>query len=239
MDTFELIKLAQDGDKLACDTLVRENMGLIWSVVRRFSNRGYELDDLFQIGAMGLVKCIYKFDLNYDVKFSTYAVPMIIGEIKRFIRDDGMIKVSRSLKELAIKGKYMQEQIAKETGEMPTISEVARRLETTVEDLAIALEANKDVESLYSTVYQGDGTPVFLIDKIEQAVDTEEKIVDSISLKEVMKKLSEKEKKIIELRYFKDRTQSQVAEAVGVSQVQVSRIEKKVLKNMRNIMISS
>ncbi len=238
MDTFELIKLAQTGDRQACDTLVKENMGLIWSVVRKFSNRGYELDDLFQIGAMGLVKCINKFDLNYDVKFSTYAVPMIIGEIKRFIRDDGMIKVSRTLKELAIKGKYTQEQIAKETGEMPTISEVARRLEVDVEDLALALEANKEVESLYATVYQGDGTPVFLIDKIEQDSDSEEKIVDSISLQEVIDRLSPKERRIIELRYFKDKTQSQVALEVGVSQVQVSRIEKKVLENMRKTMIT-
>ncbi len=237
MDTFELIKLAQTGDREACDTLVKENMGLIWSVVRRFSNRGYELDDLFQIGAMGLVKCINKFDLNYDVKFSTYAVPMIIGEIKRFIRDDGMIKVSRTLKELAIKGKYIQEQIAKETGEAPTISYVAKRLEVSVEDLTLALEANKEVESLYATVYQGDGTPVFLIDKIQQNANSEEKIVDSISLREVMDRLNPKERQIIELRYFKDKTQSQVALEVGVSQVQVSRIEKKVLENMRKTMI--
>ncbi len=236
MDTFELIKLAQKGDREACDTLVRENMGLIWSVVRKFSNRGYELDDLFQIGAMGLVKCINKFDLSYDVKFSTYAVPMIIGEIKRFIRDDGIIKISRSLKELAIKGKYVQEQILKERGETPTISEVAMRLEVDVEDLALALESNREVESLYATVYQGDGSPVFLIDKIEQGSNNEEKIVDSISLNEVIEKLPPKEKQIIELRYFKDKTQSQVALEVGVSQVQVSRIEKKVLENMRRIM---
>lgn len=239
MDTFELIKLAQAGDREACDTLVKENMGLIWSVVRKFSNRGYELDDLFQIGAMGLVKCINKFDLNYEVRFSTYAVPMIIGEIKRFIRDDGMIKVSRSLKELAIKGKYAQEQIAKETGEIPTLSEVARFLEVDIEDLGLALEANKEVESLYATVYQGDGSPVFLIDKIEQATNSEEKIVDSISLKEVIDRLSPKERQIIELRYFKDKTQSQVALEVGVSQVQVSRIEKKVLESMRKTMITN
>ncbi len=237
MDTFELIKLAQTGDREACDILVKENMGLIWSIVRKFSNRGYELDDLFQIGAMGLIKCINKFDLSYDVKLSTYAVPMIIGEIKRFIRDDGIIKVSRTLKELAIKGKYTQEQIIKETGETPTISEVARRLEVSVEDLQLALEANKDVESLYATVYQGDGSPVFLIDKIQQQTNSEETIVDNISLKEVIEKLNPKEKTIIELRYFKDKTQSEVAKEVGVSQVQVSRIEKKVLENMRRIMV--
>ncbi len=236
MDTFELIKLAQNGDREACDTLVKENMGLIWSVVRKFSNRGYELDDLFQIGAMGLVKCINKFDLSYDVKFSTYAVPMIIGEIKRFMRDDGIIKISRSLKELAIKGKYVQEQILKERGETPTLSEIALQLEVDVEDLALALESNREVESLYATVYQGDGSPVFLIDKIEQGSNNEEKIVDSISLNEVIEKLPPKERQIIELRYFKDKTQSQVAQEVGVSQVQVSRIEKKVLESMRKIM---
>ncbi len=237
MDTFELIKMAQAGDKEACDKLVRDNVGLVWSVVRKFSNRGYELDDLFQIGAIGLIKCINKFDLEYDVKFSTYAVPMIIGEIKRFIRDDGIIKVSRSLKELAIKGKYIQEKIAKETGNTPTISEIAKQLEVEVEDLTLALEANREVESLYATVYQGDGSPVFLIDKIEHQTNNEEHIVDSISLQEVIEKLNEKERTIIELRYFSDKTQNEVAKEVGVSQVQVSRIEKKVLENMRRTLV--
>lgn len=237
MDTFELIKLAQSGDSEACDKLVRDNVGLVWSVVRRFSNRGYELDDLFQIGAIGLIKCINKFDLEYDVKFSTYAVPMIIGEIKRFIRDDGMIKVSRSLKELAIKGKYVQERIAKEKGALPTISEVAKELGVDIEDLALALEANKEVESLYATVYQGDGSPVFLIDKIEHITNNEDIIVDNISLQEVIEKLNAKEKKIIELRYFSDKTQNEVAKEVGVSQVQVSRIEKRVLETMRRTLM--
>lgn len=233
-DILDLIKLAQNGDKNALETIVETNSGLIWSVVRRFLNRGYDSDDLFQIGSIGLLKCIKKFDVNYEVKFSTYAVPMIMGEIKRFLRDDGIIKVSRPLKEMATKAKYMKDVITKEKNEEPTINEIAVALDVSVEDLVLALEADREVESLYSTVYQNDGKSVYLIDKLEFKGDNSEKIVDNIVLKEVIDSLEEREREIILLRYFKDKTQNEVAKIIGVSQVQISRIEKKILSKIRN-----
>lgn len=231
--TLELIKLAQNGDKTAEENILEENKGLIWSIVRRFTNRGYEAEDLFQIGAIGLIKCIKKFDLSYEVKFSTYAVPMIMGEIKRFLRDDGMIKVSRPLKEIAVKAKYMQDLLTKQKGNEPSVDELASALEIEVGDLILALEADKEVESLYSTVYQSDGNPVFLIDKLDIKEDENEKLVENIVLKQFIEKLEPREREIINLRYFSDKTQTEVAKKIGVSQVQISRIEKKILKKLR------
>ncbi len=231
--TLELIQRVQQGDKECKEQLVQENMGLIWSIVRKFTNRGYEADDLFQIGAIGLLKCINKFDLNYDVKFSTYAVPMIMGEIKRFIRDDGMIKVSRPLKEIAVKAKYMQESLQSKNGRTPTVLELAEALEVDVEDLVMAMEAGREVESLYATVHQGDRGPIYLIDKLDQSEGTDGDMVDIIALREIINKLKPKERQIVMLRYFQDKTQTEIAKEIGVSQVQVSRIEKKVLKTIR------
>ena len=231
--TLELIKLAQEGDKKAKESIINENVGLIWSIVRRFTNRGYEAEDLFQIGSIGLLKCIEKFDLSYDVKFSTYAVPMIMGEIKRFIRDDGMIKVSRPLKEMAAKARYIREQIIQKEGREPTIQELAKLIEVSAEELALAMEAGMEVESLYSTIHQGDGNPVYLIDKLEQTQFCDENMVDMIALKQIIGQLEEKERQIIIMRYFADKTQAQVAKIIGISQVQVSRIEKKILKILR------
>jgi RNA polymerase sporulation-specific sigma factor len=231
--TLELIKKVQDGDIHAKETIVEENLGLIWSVVRKFTNRGHDADDLFQIGAIGLLKCIDKFDLSFNVKFSTYAVPMIMGEIRRFLRDDGMIKVARPLKELSKKAKYMQENLIKQNGKDPTISELAAALDTNVEELVVAMESVIDVESLYTTIHQGDGTPVYLIDKLDQKQGSNNNMIEKIALKEVIDKLKPKEKQIIIMRYFYDKTQTEVAKEIGVSQVQVSRIEKKVLKIMR------
>ncbi len=235
--TLELIKLAQNGDKSALEKLVADNVGLVWSVVRRFTNRGYEADDLFQIGSIGLIKCINKFDTNFEVKFSTYAVPMIMGEIKRFLRDDGLIKVARPIKELASKARYMKEDLQKSLGREPTLSELATALSVSMEDLIMALESNTTVDSIYSTVHQGETGEVYLIDKLEQEDGFDECTVDVLSLKEVLADLSERERQIIELRYFQDKTQSEVGKAIGVSQVQVSRIEKRVLKNLRKILI--
>ncbi len=236
-EVYSLIIEAQKGSNEAKDTLVQKNMGLIWSVVKRFTNRGYEPDDLFQIGAIGLIKCINKFDIKYDVKFSTYAVPMIIGEIKRFLRDDGVVKVSRSVKDLAIKAKYETEKISKKEGRTPSISELSEILNVDIDDLIVALEAGREVESLYSTIHQGDGSNIYLIDKMVSNENNEETIVDHLALKQVINNLEEKEKKIIELRYFNDKTQSEVAKTVGISQVQVSRIEKKVLLKIRNNLV--
>ena len=232
--TLEMIVQSQNGDKNARDKLVEENTGLVWSVVKRFMGRGYEADDLFQIGSIGLMKCIDKFDVNFGVKFSTYAVPMIMGEIKRFLRDDGMIKVSRPLKEMAIKAKYMQENLQQQTGKVPTITEIATALEIDVEELAHAMDAGTDVESLYAVVHQGDGNPVYLLDKLEMnTYDHGTALVDRIALRESITKLDPKERQVIIMRYFQDKTQSQIATAIGVSQVQVSRIEKRVLKTLK------
>ena len=231
--TLALIKRAQEGDDAAAEQLIKENSGLIWSVVKKFAKRGYEPDDLYQIGAIGLLKCIRKFDSSYDVKFSTYAIPMIIGEINRFLRDDGLIKISRPMKELATKARYVQEQLTARLGRQPTISELAQEVGAEVEDLVVAMEAGMDVESLHATIYQGDGSPIYLIDKLAQNVDSGDKAITVMALKQLIGRLKQKERQVIVLRYFQDKTQMEVAKAIGVSQVQVSRIEKKVLAALR------
>jgi RNA polymerase sporulation-specific sigma factor len=230
---MELIKEAQLGNQMARTQLVEENIGLIWSIVKRFTNRGYEMDDLFQIGSIGLIKAIDKFDLTYDVKFSTYAVPMILGEIKRFLRDDGIIKVSRSLKEIANKTRVTKELLNNRFGREPSIDEIAEELGITVEEIVMALESNAEVESLYKTIHQGDGNPIFLIDKLERSEDENERMLDKIALREIIKNLNPKEKEIIVLRYFKDKTQTEIANQIGISQVQVSRLEKKILSQIK------
>lgn len=236
-DAIRLIEAAHQGDKEARDRLVTENMGLIWSIVRRFSGRGYELEDLFQIGSIGLLKAIDKFDTNYEVKFSTYAVPMIQGEIKRFLRDDGMVKVSRTLKENGWKVKKAAEQLAFQLGRDATLEEIAATTELSVEDIIMAMEANEEVESIYRTVYQGDGNEIYLLDKIESREDGSlgqtESLLNHMMIEQLLEELSEEEKKLIILRYFKEKTQTEVARELGISQVQVSRLEKKILLRMR------
>jgi len=234
VDTLELIKLSKEGDKEARDRVVTENVGLVWSIVRRFANRGYEMEDLFQIGSIGLIKAIDKFDSSYNVKFSTYAVPMITGEIKRFLRDDGMIKVSRSLKETATKIRVLRERFGNEHGREPTIEEIEKELNISKEELIMAIETGSEVESLYKTIYQGDQSPIYLIDKLAETKDECENLVDKLALREIIASLGEKEQEIIKLRYFKDRTQTDIAKELGISQVQVSRLEKRILKIMRD-----
>ena len=234
MDTLELIKLTKEGNKEARDKIVNDNVGLVWSIVRRFTNRGHEIEDLFQIGSIGLIKAIDKFDFSYGVKFSTYAVPMITGEIKRFLRDDGMIKVSRSLKETASKIRAVREKYNSKVGRDPTLDEVEEELNIDRDIIVMALETSSQVESLYKTIYQGDGSPIYLIDKLTEAEDEEEKIIDNIALESIIDSLDEKEREIIRLRYFKDRTQTDIANELGISQVQVSRLENKILKTMRD-----
>ena len=233
--TLELIVRAQDGDEEAKNQLVHENMGLVWSLVRRFSGRGYEMDDLFQIGCIGLLKSIDKFDLSFNVKFSTYAVPMIVGEIKRFLRDDGMIKVSRSLKETAYKARVLKDELIRELNREPTISELAAGLDMAVEDVVEALESSVDVESLSAVVYQGDGKPVTLSDKIDESPTPQNNLVDKLLLTEVIDRLLPIERQLIMMRYFEDHTQTEIAEALNISQVQVSRIEKRILKKMKEM----
>ena len=187
--TIELIKLAKEGDRKAREQVATENLGLVWSVVRRFAGRGHELEDLYQIGCIGLMKCIDKFDPAYDVKFSTYAVPMIMGEIKRFLRDDGMVKVSRSLKETAYKVYSVREQMMNEHGIEPTIEELASSLEIEKEDIVLALEAGSEVESIYKTIYQNDGNSIYLIDKLVSSEDESRQAVDRLALEELLGQL--------------------------------------------------
>ena len=232
-ETICLINQAHQGDKTARDMLVTENMGLVWSIVRRFGGRGCEMEDLFQIGTIGLMKAIDKFDPSFDVKFSTYAVPMIAGEIKRFLRDDGMIKVSRPLKELGIRVKSVREKMAKTTGREPTIEEIAEALGTSREEVAASLEAGAEVESLYRPMNSGDSDGACLLDRLEEEESQQEKLLDRMVLRELLTGLEEKEKEIILRRYYLGQTQTRIATDLGISQVQVSRLEKRILKNMR------
>src|SRR5690625_4043275 len=226
----ELLFQSQKGNKEARDFLVEQNVRLVWSVVQRFINRGYDPDDLFQIGSIGLIKSIDKFDLSYDVRFSTYAVPMIIGEIQRFIRDDGSIKVSRSLKETANKIRRKKDELTKELNRSPTVLEISMALDISPEEAVHALEAAKSPQSIHQTVFENDGDPITLLDQI---ADENSDWFDKLSLEEAIRNLSERERLIVYLRYYKDQTQSIVAERLGISQVQVSRLEKKILEDMK------
>ncbi len=231
--TIALIQRSHNGDEEARAQLVEENTGLVWCIVKRFYNRGAEAEDLFQIGSIGLLKAIDKFDLSYDVKFSTYAVPMISGEIKRFLRDDGMIKVSRSLKELAHRAYSCEAVMQEKLGRDPTVTELAEELGVETEELTMALEASGDIESLHKPIYQKEGQEIRLMDKLPQKEEGEEKILDHMLLKQLLSYLDKEERQLIYLRYFADQTQSQVGKQMGISQVQVSRMEKKILKNLR------
>lgn len=226
----DYIRKSQEGDKNARDLLVEKNIRLVWSVVQRFINRGYDPDDLFQIGCIGLIKSIDKFDLSYDVRFSTYAVPMIIGEIQRFIRDDGSIKVSRSLKEIANKIRKKKDELTKTLSRSPTIHEIAEALDITPEEVAHAEEAAKNPHSIHDTVFENDGDPIYLLDQI---ADNDTNWFDKLTLQEAIRGLNDRERLIVYLRYYKDKTQSEVADRLGISQVQVSRLEKKILKDMK------
>ncbi len=231
--TIALIKRSHEGDEEARTQLVEENVGLIWCVVKRFYGRGAEAEDLFQIGSIGLLKAIDKFDLSYDVKFSTYSVPMISGEIKRFLRDDGMIKVSRSLKELAYKAYFAKEELQEKLGRDPTLEELAMELQVEKEELAMAMESAGEVESLYKPIYQQDGNEIQLMDKLEEKEVQEEKIINRMLLKQLLEHLQKEERQLIYMRYFANKTQSEVGKTLGISQVQVSRLEKKILSYLR------
>lgn len=232
-ETIKLIQRSQNGDEFAKSTLVNHNLGLVKSVLKRFLNRGYDAEDLYQIGCMGLLKAIQKFDTSFEVRFSTYAVPMIMGEIRRFLRDDGIIKVSRSLKQIATTANMAKEKLTKELGRDPTLKELSIEINIEKEDIIMALDANTKPNYLYDVIHESDGSPIHLIDSIpsnEGGLD----IADSIALKEILRKLEPRERQIIVLRYFKDKTQKQIGDLLGISQVQVSRIEKKVLENMKD-----
>jgi len=233
MDTLTLINRAHQGDKLARDKILIENTGLIWSIVRRFLNRGHEGEDLFQIGCIGMLKAIDRFDTEFDVAFSTYAVPMIAGEIRRFIRDDGIVKISRKIKENQMKIMHQREIYINEKKQEPTIEELEKVCDLTKEEIVMAMDASRNVESIDKEMYSKDSAYT-LMDLTEDDTNIEETVLNKIMVQQLMDMLESKERKIINLRYFKNKTQSQVAKEMGMTQVQVSRLEKKILNSMRN-----
>ncbi|MBE7013136.1 MAG: RNA polymerase sporulation sigma factor SigF [Ruminococcaceae bacterium] len=232
-NTPELISRAKNGDKAAREQIIEENLGLVRSIVYKFSNRGYEAEDLFQIGCMGIVKAVDKFDTTYNVRFSTYAVPMIMGEIKRFMRDDGIIKVSRSLKELSAKAFAVKEKAEKELGKSVSISEISERLGESPEKVVMAMEATLPPESIYKPVSEGDKSDIYLADKLSSNSLDEDTVVDNLTLRQHINELCERDKKLILLRYFKGKTQREISCILGISQVQVSRLEKKILTELK------
>lgn len=231
----QLLRRAREGDKSAKDALVSANLGLVHHIVKRFIGRGVETEDLFQIGSIGLLKAVEHFNMEFGVQFSTYAVPMIQGEIKRFLRDDGMIKVSRSIKENGIKISRAVNEYMQQYGKEPTVLELSDMTKLSDEDIVMAMEASNDVESLYKTIPGNEGNEQFLVDKLSGRVNEEEKIIDTVLLKQLLNMLSQVEKDLLKARYFEDKTQVQVAMELGISQVQVSRLEKKILMGLRKI----
>ena len=235
------IKKAQSGDEGALENLIKNNNGLIWSIVKRFYGRGYESEDLYQIASLGFIKSIKRFNSDFDVKLSTYAVPYMIGEIKRYIRDDGPVKVSRSIKDLGIKVRELQKEIMDKKGEEIKIKEIAKELKVNVEDVILAIEATNSVESIENSkhINNRDGKSINLLDTLSTGKNEEETITNKLVIGQLIKDLKERDKKLILLRYYKEKTQAQVADILGISQVQVSRIEKKILENMKNKMLMS
>lgn len=232
-ENSKLIALAKAGDQQIMNRVIEMNLPLVASISKKFLNRGYDYEDIFQIGSIGLVKAINNFDNSFNVKFSTYAVPMIIGEIKRFIRDDGIIKVSRNVKTLARKIHFDKEALTKKLNREPTIDELSKYSGVEKEEILFAIESAASMQYLYDTIHQDDGAPVLLIDKLSEKGEDDTDMINRIALKEALRSLDSKGRQIIMLRYFKDKTQVQVAKMLGISQVQVSRIEKKVLVLMK------
>ena len=224
---------AKNGNQEIMAKLIEEDNGLIWSIVKRFKERGYDLEDLYQIGSIGFIKSIKRFDESFDVKLSTYAVPYILGEIKRFIRDDGSVKVSRSIKELSVKIRDIQNKCLKEEGREATLQEISKELKVNKEEITLALDSLMPTVSIYENTYNDDEDGISFIDTLSTNVDEQEQLVNKLTIKNILEQLNEREKQIILLRYFKNRTQTEVAKILGISQVQVSRIEKKTLKQIK------
>lgn len=232
--TLALITKSQQGDKKARDTVFEENTGLIYSVAKRFVGRGVEMEDLIQIGSIGLLKAVDHFNASFEVKFSTYAVPMIAGEIKRYLRDDGILKVSRSLKENCVRIYSAREKLEKELGREPVMEEIAQSAQLSVDEVVMSLESGAEVESLHKIIYQGDGNDISLIDRLQEKENGQDAALNRIFLDEILKKLDARERQLIYMRYFKDMTQTEIAAEIGISQVQVSRMEKRILKQLKD-----
>lgn len=240
-EDIQKIEKAQSGDKKALEELIEENNGLIWSIVKRFYGRGHEPEDLYQIGCLGFIKSIKRFNTDFEVKLSTYAVPYMIGEIKRYIRDDGPVKVSRSIKDLGIKIRELQREKMNKQGREPKIQEIAKELKVDLDDVILAMEATNSVESIEGTkhINNKDGKSISLLDTLSTENNEEESITNKLAIGQLIKDLKDREKEIILLRYYKEKTQAQVAKILGISQVQVSRLERKILENMRRKMTMS
>ena len=232
---MKIIERAQNGSKEDMTKLIEDNSRLVWSIVRRFNGRGYDIEDLYQIGSIGLIKAIQRFDTSFEVRLSTYAVPYILGEIKRFIRDDGLIKISRSIKELNIKIIELQKEYLNKYGKEITLEQLAKELKTSKEDIAMALDSARPVNSIEDSQYRDNKTDktISLIDQLSSGKDEENEITNRIAIKKLISELKDNEKEVILLRYYKGKTQMQVAKILGITQVQVSRIERKVLDNMK------
>ena len=232
---MKIIERAQNGSKEDMTKLIEDNSRLVWSIVRRFNGRGYDIEDLYQIGSIGLIKAIQRFDTSFEVRLSTYAVPYILGEIKRFIRDDGPIKISRSIKELNIKILELQKEFLNKYGKEITLEQLAKELKTSKEDIAMALDSARPVNSIEDSQYRDNKTDktISLIDQLSSGKDEENEITNRITIKKLISELKDNEKEVILLRYYKGKTQMQVAKILGITQVQVSRIERKVLDNMK------
>ncbi|MCH7321156.1 SigF/SigG family RNA polymerase sporulation sigma factor [Solibacillus sp. MA9] len=227
----ELIAMSQEGDTEARKRMIEGNTRLVWSIVQRFASRGVELEDLFQIGCIGLMKSVDKFDLSYEVKFSTYAVPMIIGEIQRFLRDDGMVKVSRSIRELNFKIRHATDEYLKTNEKSPSIAELAAILQVSPDEILMATDAMRDPASLHDQLFENDGDSITLMDQMRD--DKSQLAFDYITLKDLLKRLGKREQSIIYFRYYLDLTQTEIADRLGISQVQVSRLEKKILAQLK------
>ena len=229
----ELLLKIKDGDEAARQEFVNGNLRLVLSVIQRFTNRGENIDDLFQIGCIGLIKAMDNFDLKHEVTFSTYAVPMIIGEIRRYLRDNNSIRVSRSLKDTAYKALQAKEKLMAASNKEPTIMEIAKELGLPKEEVVFALDAIQDPISLFEPVYHDDGVAMFVMDQLGDTKNTDERWISDLTIKEAMRKLNDRERMILQKRFFDGRTQIEVAEEIGISQAQVSRLEKSALLHMR------
>ena len=229
----KLMLRIKEGDKLAREEFVNGNLRLVLSVIQRFSQRGEYMDDLFQIGCIGLIKAIDNFDLSQNVQFSTYAVPMIIGEVRRYLRDNNSIRVSRSLKDIAYRALNVKEQLINKNQKEPTIDEIAKEMEMKKEEVVFALESIVEPMSLFEPVYNDSGDAVFVMDQVKDEKNSDTNWIEEIALNEAMSRLSEREKKVLDLRFFQGRTQMEVAEEIDISQAQVSRLEKSAIDHMR------
>jgi RNA polymerase sporulation-specific sigma factor len=230
-----LLKLARDGDKEARKELISGNLRLVLSIIRRFSNRGEQADDLFQVGCIGLMKAIDNFDLSLNVRFSTYAVPMIIGELRRYLRDNSVIRVSRSMRDTAYKALSIRERITAEKSREPTIEEIAKQMDMPVEDVVMAMESIAEPVSLFEPVYSDGNDTICVMDQVSDTSNTDEHWLENIALSQALSRLNERENRILALRFFEGKTQNEVSEEIGISQAQVSRLEKNALDKIKKM----